>query len=78
MDNTELIKTLILANHNLVDEIVAGEINRMCEYLEADLEKISEGGKANVFSLNAFEDYRIISEKLAALRIALEYFSPVI
>jgi len=77
MTNDEIIKALVLNNPDLVDEIVRSQLERQIEYTQKDMANITNDIPVYAFSLNPYEDYMLLAERLKAFKIVLEYFTPI-
>ena len=77
MKNEEIIKALVLNNPDLVEEIVRSQLERQIEYTQKDMANITNGIPVYAFSLNPYEDYMLLAERLKALETALEYYTPI-
>ncbi len=77
MTNDEIIKALILNNSDLVEEIVRSQLERQIEYTQKDMENITNDIPVYALSLNPYEDYMLLAERLKAFETVLEYFTPI-
>ena len=77
MTNDEIIKALVLNNPDLVDEIVRSQLERQIEYTQKDMANITNDIPVYALSLNPYEDYMLLAERLKAFEAVLEYFTPI-
>lgn len=77
MTNDEIIKALILNNSDLVEEIVRSQLEQHLEYVKKDMGSIEYGSPVYALSLNPYEDYMLLAERLKAFEAVLEYFTPI-
>ena len=75
MTTNELIKCLIADHNDLVNELIAEQLQWHIEAEEKNLQDIRVGNRPNCFSLDPFEDYILILDRLDALKKAHEYFA---
>jgi len=77
MTNEEIIKALVMNNPDLVEELVRSQLERQIEYTQKDMANITNDIPVYAFSLNPYEDYMLLAERLKAFEEVLEYFIPI-
>ena len=77
MTNEEIIKALVSNNPDLVEELVRSQLEQQMEYFDKDMANITNDIPVYAFSLNPYEDYMLLAERLKAFKIVLEYFTPI-
>ena len=77
MTNEEIIKALVMNNPDLVEELVRSQLERQIEYTQKDMSNITNDIPVYAFSLNPYEDYMLLAERLKAFEEVLEYFIPI-
>ena len=77
MTNEEIIKTLVLNNPDLVEELVRTQLERQMGYIQKDMKNITNDIPVYALSLNPYEDYMLLAEQLKAFGVVLEYFTPI-